>query len=261
MDRLVRAMWNIRFRGKARLLSPLVPREGVRKARVFNTEIELDLSDWVQRMMYLGCFESPETKLLLNYLQPGMTFVDVGANCGYFSYLAFSRLGHSGKVLAIEPDPVLFGELSATIRENHHSEITALNIGLGSQPGDLYLYIPPASFANRTPTMTHVDGWEKTLVPIRTLDDVLDKAQIQQVDVLKLDVEGFENEVLTGGMGALKAGRIRSILCEFNSYWLSRNGTSSDQLWQTLLELGFRPEAPKPEFTPSTLVTEFFIHR
>jgi FkbM family methyltransferase len=261
MDWLVRTMWNLRFRGKARMLSPLVPRTGFRKARVFGTRIDLDLADWVQRMMYMGCYERAETNCVCRYLRPGMTFIDVGANAGYFTYLAAPRLGPSGRIVAIEPDPVLFAKFASAVRDNQHAQVATLNVGLGRVAGELSLFIPPTGTGNRAPTMTPVVGWEEVRVPVRTLDDVLDEMRIEHVDLLKLDVEGFEGEVLAGAARALAASQIRAVLCEFNSYWLGENGTSSDQLWQTLLDFGFRTDASRPAFDAHTTVTELFVRR
>ncbi len=105
--RLVESMVDLlrpyQFRGKARLLSRLVPRTGTRTSRVFGYRVELDLSELIQRMVYLGAFERWESRAVSRYLKPGMCFVDVGANIGYYSLLAARLVGSSGRVFAVEP--------------------------------------------------------------------------------------------------------------------------------------------------------------
>jgi FkbM family methyltransferase len=230
----------------------------VRAARVFGTRVDLDLADYVQRMMYLGCFEREETRLVLHYLQSGMTFVDVGANAGYFTFLAASRVGNAGRVLAIEPDPVLFVKLDGAVRANGLTRVTPLNVGLGRRADELSLFIPPPSHGNRAPTMTPVAGWEEVRVPVRTLDRILEEQRVGVVDILKIDVEGFEAEVLAGALEALTAGRVRAVLCEFNRYWLEQQGTTPERVWQSLLDHGFRATGPALTAADS-VVNGFFV--
>jgi FkbM family methyltransferase len=261
-DLLVRLLRPVWFRGKARLLSAVTPDRGTRAARVFGARIELDLSDYVQRMMYLGCYEPGETRTLLRYLRPGMTVVDVGANAGYFTYLAAARVGRSGRVLAVEPLPPVYRNLAAAVRDNRLDRVTVVNTALGRVAGSLPLFVPPAAHGNCAPTLVPVPGWEPVLVPVRPLDAVLDECAIDRVDLLKLDVEGFEAEVLAGADRALRSGQVRAVLCEFNDWGLRQNGSSPRDLWDVLAEYGFRrpggPAAP-PDFPSGTVETWFLV--
>jgi hypothetical protein len=208
----------LRFRGKGRLLSPLVARKGVRRATVFGSQVELDLSDLIQRLVYLGVYEREETNQVLRYLRPGMTFVDVGANIGYYTLMAASRVGRRGCVISVEPSAYAVDRLS-------------------DREGELRLFIPGPG--NHTPTMLGEDGAPAQIVAVKTLDACLADWQVETIDLLKIDVEGFEPRVLAGAAGALAAGRIRAILCEFNDYWLKRAGTSARGLYESLLANGF----------------------
>jgi hypothetical protein len=84
-DHTIAALRPLRFRGKNRLLGWLLPDKGIREARVFGYRVELDLGDFIQRMVYLGSYERHETGLVARYLRRGMTVVDAGANIGYGS--------------------------------------------------------------------------------------------------------------------------------------------------------------------------------
>ena len=86
----------LRFRGKYRIMNRFLPKEGVRPCDVFGYRMKLDLSDWIQRNIYLGSYEQPQTSHLLAYLKPGMTFVDVGANVGYYTAMAASKIRGGG---------------------------------------------------------------------------------------------------------------------------------------------------------------------
>jgi hypothetical protein len=76
-------------------------------------------------------------------------------------------------------------------------------------------------------------------VPVRKLDDCLDEWQVAHVDLLKIDVEGWEPRVFEGATRALASGRIDAILCEFNEHWLRAVGSSAQALWKMLMGFGF----------------------
>lgn len=98
---------------KHRLLSPLLPSAGYRTARVFGMKMELDLADLIGRAIYLGTYEREETRLVKSVLRPGHTFVDVGANIGYYTALAAAIVGQAGRIISIEPSPICFARLSS----------------------------------------------------------------------------------------------------------------------------------------------------
>jgi predicted methyltransferase len=79
---------------------------------------ELDLKDLIQRDIYWGTFEPNETRLVQEYLRPSMTFLDVGANLGYYTALAASLVGRRGRVIAFEPSPYAFEKLHAMVVNN-----------------------------------------------------------------------------------------------------------------------------------------------
>src|SRR5882762_1728801 len=108
----------LHFRGKARLLNAVVPRSGIKTARVFGSLFELDLADHIQRHIYMGAFEPRETRLAKKHLRPGMTCVDVGANVGYYTALTAQAVGPSGCVVAFEPSPYAFERLHGMIARN-----------------------------------------------------------------------------------------------------------------------------------------------
>src|SRR6202790_3105758 len=169
IGRAIAVIRPFRFRGKYRLLNLVTPNEGIRNARVFGLQFELDLGDWIQRSIYLGTFEPLETRLVAGFLAPGMTVIDVGANVGYYTALAASKVGSKGRIFAIEPGARAFARLENLIAKNH-LPARAFNIGLGEKSGEEHLYQSPDS-RNDTPTMIAHGGFAPTAtVPIRRLD-------------------------------------------------------------------------------------------
>jgi FkbM family methyltransferase len=241
------------FRGKARLLHALCSREGERGARVFGCRVGLDLGDYIQRSIYLGVFEPSESAQVRRYLKPGMTFADVGANVGYYTLLAAAAVGRAGRVLAFEPSPYAFGRLAEAVSRNGLSNVRAVPFGLGEAEGTRLLAMPEAP-GNHTPSMVPRGEGRPLEVAVRRLDDCLAEWRVERVDLMKLDVEGFEPNVVEGALGYITRGRVGALLCEFNSHWLERNGTNSEEFFRRLTGLGFRPAGRPPRFAETATI-------
>lgn len=222
------------------MLHGLCPKEGEQEALVFGYRLSLDRRDYIQRSIYLGTFEPFETAQVKSYLKAGMIFVDVGANVGYYTLMAASLVGSTGCVLAFEPSAYAFGRLQQTIARNNLAQVQAIHAGLGDTNGESLLFVS-AGKDNHTPSMVPNAGGKPVPVPVRRLDDYLAEHGVDHVDFMKIDVEGFEPNVIRGAGKYLEQRKIRAILCEFNTHWLSANKSSAPALCQLLIDSGFRP--------------------
>lgn len=247
------------FKGKARLLRRLVPAQGIRSARVHGYRMELDLGEHIQRMIYLGAYERHETRWIRRQLRAGMTFVDIGANVGYFTLLAAGVVGRSGRVIAIEPSDPAADKLEKVVVDNRLTWVNVERYGLGRMEGEQKLSQP--SPHNHTPSMIGKPDRPGRKVRVRALDDCLADWQLQTIDLLKMDVEGFEPEVIAGASDCLQSGRVRNILCEFNDSWLRQNGSSGEQLYKQLLDFGFLDVDGDPPPMTGQTHNRRFVHR
>ncbi len=239
VDYVIKSSRRFHFRGKARLLSRVVPRQGGVQAQIFGSAFDLDLSDFIQRQMYLGTYEALEGRLVRAHLRPGMTFVDVGANVGYYTALAAECVTSNGRVISFEPSPYAFERLSLMVSNNSLPQVQAVRAGLSDAAGQLNLYVNLTA-GNHAPTLIEHEGASRTIVQVSTLDEEARRLGVEYIDLLKIDVEGYEARVLKGASKLLADRRIRAVLCEFNEYWLRRAGCSSEQLHQSLAAYGFR---------------------
>jgi FkbM family methyltransferase len=247
IEAFINLMRPVSFRGKLRLFSPLVPRYGERVCKLFGSTVKLNLADDMQRWIYLGTFENINIPLVRQCLKPGGTFVDAGANIGFFTLLAASIVGPSGKVIAFEPNPSACAALAETIEANKLAQVAIHQIGLSDTDGWAELHVPPSDKRNDNATMVGgAPGWTATRVRVGQLDLWLDQAGVSAVDLLKIDVEGHEPSVLRGAQQALAAGRIRSILIELNDPALRDAGSSAREIFDHLLSLGFRDSRGLP---------------
>ncbi len=253
---IIRAFRPIWFRGKGRLFNAIFPHHGVYKETIHGATFELDLKDHIQRNVFLGAYEPKETTYLKSLLKPGMTFVDIGANIGYFSALASSLVGENGKVFSFEPSPYAFAKLKKMADSTPFQNIRTYPIALSDTPGQLKLPVPQEG--NHTPSFLDKTNSNQVSVDVQRLDVCLSSEKISEIDLLKIDVEGFELKALKGAENLFKSRKIKNIICEFNEYWLREAGTSSNELLQFLMDNDFDLRSPKPNFRPHGVENLYF---
>ncbi len=130
-------------------------------------------------------------------LKSGDTVIDAGAHIGSFTVMAAGEVGPSGRVVSLEPSNQNFEMLDRNVRSNHLTNVNILKLAAGSAEGTgelkLYNRLGGNSFYVRKVPQT---GSEH--VKITTLDSVFQQLKLARVDFVKIDVEGYELEVLTG---------------------------------------------------------------
>ena len=202
-----------------------------------------DLRDSIAReVCFTGRYEPQETLLVQGILKPGMSFMDVGANWGYFTLLAAHQVGSGGRVVSLEPDPRLFPVLAGNIAMNHLSQAIALRVAAGSEPGWLTL----AGFDEATGNfgLSRVVGSNHENGPLfqvtaRPLDAILQEMGLETVDLLKMDIEGAEGLALHGLEQSLAQRRVRRILLELHPAELAQQGQHPSELIRELRQFGF----------------------
>jgi FkbM family methyltransferase len=190
-----------------------------------------------------GSFEPNEFVFIANFLEPGMTFVDVGANDGAYTVFAAGRVGARGRVVAIEPSSREFQRLTANIELNQLRNVTAVQAAAGEASGTTSLAI--AEFGhegqNTVGTMVvnpKVGTARLEEVATRRLDDILVGAEFDRVDFVKIDVEGSEPRVLAGAQEVL--ARHRPVLqLELEPDWLARQKSSPEEVFRQLDVSGY----------------------
>jgi FkbM family methyltransferase len=158
-----------------------------------------------------GYYEKPTSMFILNNLKEGQTFVDIGANIGYYSLLASSIVGESGEVYSFEAMPSTFERMKINFMLNHFRNITAVPIALWHEEMHLPLYV--SSESDGLSSLFPYSFKETLTIEATTLDLSLPS---KNLDLVKIDVEGSESNVLRGSRAALEEGRIGNIIIEWN---------------------------------------------
>jgi FkbM family methyltransferase len=250
----------VKFRGKGRILTTICPKQGELTIPLFGYDFACDLSEGIQRHIFLFNYDEHAEQFIRTHLQPGDTFLDIGANVGFYSLLAASIVGATGRVIAVEPNPKTYSKLKTTIETNNIKNIVLLNIALGKERGSLDLYSHPES-SNDTATMVAHDATETVKVEVFPLDEVASSHGIDTFDYLKIDVDGFEPDIFAGAKTLLAEGKIRMIQSEFCDYWLRENGSDPESLHHLLTEAGFEDLEGAPKFLKDCNVDRFLIKR
>ena len=202
--------------------------------------------------IYAGLHEFQDMAFLLHFLKEGDLFVDIGANVGAYTVLA-SRC-KKAKTICFEPTPETFKNLSKNISINTiNSLVDAKNMALGSVEGK-------ALFTCDLDTVNHVvqngDNENSIEVDVSTLDSVLSGLYPL---LIKMDVEGFETEVIKGGNETLKSDSLKAIIIELNGSGL-RYGFDEKWIHEQLIDLGFNPYLYEPFSRKLILQKHFGTH-
>jgi FkbM family methyltransferase len=177
------------------------------------------------------------TKWIKINARRGDVVLDIGANQGLFAVAASNAVGPSGMVHAFEPDKDLAGCIWKTIRKNKIHNIKVHEIALGVKSEGLKLYKNPYNSGdNRLTTKTSDSGHSLLTVPVERLDNL---SEIQKVDLVKIDVQGWELSVLQGMMDKMKNNLKAKILFEFWPHGMKIAGFDPLELIFYMIENGY----------------------
>ena len=140
--------------------------------------------------------EPRATKLLAGFLKPGMTVIDIGSNLGYYALLESRLVGDSGTVVALEPVPQNAELCKQNIRVNRCSNVVFREAAIGPYNGTLPLHLSEKSNWHTL----HEVHWSTAdiFVPICTLDSLVSELSLNRVDLVRMDLEGYETVVING---------------------------------------------------------------
>jgi len=189
-----------------------------------------------RQIYYTGTYEQGTLSIIKSILASGDTFVDIGANIGLMSIIASTAVGESGQVYSFEPNPETHNILKRNISINNLNNVILSSYAVGAQEGEGLIY----------------DLWDKnrgsaTLVPQEGQSDghkVLIKPLIQlipnwaEIDLIKIDVEGFEIEVLKGLKEVMISNNPPKLIVECSDRRANKEGLPSSEIFTTIIQTG-----------------------
>lgn len=199
------------------------------------------LSNFGDRLLTAGGYEPEMTDSLKRILKNGDTFLDIGANEGYFSILASRYVGKTGKVICIEPQSRLQCIIIKNIEENKSENIEVFQRAISDSNGTAVLYLSPdmntgsSGLFRTTKYRTLVEN-----VPLTTLSQFLGDLNIKKINLMKIDVEGFEYEIILGSKSVFEEGIVDNIALELHPTTLAKRGKSDLDIMDFLKGCGYK---------------------
>jgi FkbM family methyltransferase len=165
---------------------------------------------------YHGTYERGFIDFLYNNLKKGDVFIDIGSNIGLISIVASDIVTNIGLVCAFEPHPTIFKVLQKNINLNNLENIHCFNYGLGDVNSEMMLY-PNIDINNGASSLIKSNSiTEGIKVNVRRLDNFIVENKIPNPSFVKIDVEGFEFEVLKGMQSLLNSDNPPILIVEYS---------------------------------------------
>lgn len=181
--------------------------------------------------------DPPLTRALTEFLEPGDTFVDIGSHIGYYALLALAKVGPAGQVIAFEPHPETFPILRQNAKATGAGNFRIVNCALAARTGVARLHLHDGDEGRSS--LFPIRGMDRAVeVNVITLDSVMDTLPFGRVGMMKIDVEGMEEEVLKGASRFLTEVRPRNIVFEVLNAKPRRNSVDKRIRW-ALSSLGY----------------------
>lgn len=226
---------------------------------IFGVEVAGNTKDFIQRhLFYFGVWEPNLTEFLRKRLCVGDTFVDVGANIGYFALLASRLVGTEGKVIAIEASPSIFARLLDNLQRNKTTtNVHPINVAVSNRNGTVNIYQSSSSEFNIG--MTSIVESEGALieceVPSRPLDSLLTPKDLANARVVKIDVEGAEWLVINGMLNILREARSDlEVVVELNPDSLRQHGKTVEDVCEIFGTYGFFPYSIENDYSENSYI-------
>lgn len=203
--------------------------------RMFSTSFERWLYLQMHRWRLMG---SEERAFLEAAVRPGMRILDIGSNLGLYSVMIARQAGESGRIICFEPDSLLHAALVRNLAANGLAQVETHAVALGAAPAELEFHRSIINSGdNHLGTEKLSLFRRRALIRVVRLDDYLPGLEL---DLIKLDVQGWELNVLRGMRATLARNPGLQLYFEFSDLVRVRSGSSWQELIAFLREAEFR---------------------
>jgi FkbM family methyltransferase len=181
--------------------------DDVLRARVQGSKMYLNPRDvGISKELAIYKVHEPlATSVLRQIVTDGMVIIDIGANIGYYALIEAQGVGEGGRVLALEPVESNYALLVRNIRLNHYDNTTPIQVAIGDYTGKAKMYLSGKSNCHSIVRRSSSD--ESSEVDIMTLDRFVDAHGLTSVELVRMDIEGYEFTALDGMIGTLREFR------------------------------------------------------
>lgn len=205
---------------------------------------KLGVNRWISGLLYGGDYEARYDERLSGLIRPGDCVWDIGANVGYYTKAFAGRVGEEGRVYAFEPSPQNYDRLVDAC--SGLANVTPVRHAAGCRDGEVLTLIQGEDDLGATSRIGAAQSGHGAEVTVRSGDGIVADNLASPPNIIKIDVEGFEWEVLQGMPQVLANRSLRGIGIEIHFGILSKRGLKSapKQIEDLLRQVGFEVEWP-----------------
>jgi len=189
-----------------------------------------------------GVYEPEMVRVLQQHLQAGDCFVDIGANEAYFSVISAAIVGNEGRVLALEPQSRLQPVIEKNLQLNRYQDRVKLIMGAaGAESGNMDLYLTPDVNSGASGLLNITRYRLKTeSVKVFNLAELMTQNGIDQIDLLKMDIEGGEYQAIFGSRELFIEKKVKTFALELHPAHLSLQNKDAQDIVDFLEQCGYR---------------------
>jgi len=182
-------------------------------------------------------------KIFYDNINEGEVIIDCGANIGEYSLLACKKVGPTGKVIAIEPSQKIIEDLKKNFQLNNFKNFEILDVAVSNKKGFTTLYEHGISeLSSLDPNLLEKPTTNKVHIQVETLDDIIFSRGLKMVNLLKIDIDGYEFEAILGCKNSFKDKKIKKILCEVHYRLLNKRKLDENKIYSLLKDNSFAIE-------------------
>lgn len=192
-------------------------------------------------LVFIGTYEQPTQEILASSIREGNVCIDVGANEGYFTCLMAKLVGKTGTIFAIEPQFRLLPIIFRNLNENSCFNAIVFNFCLSHEPSEqLFINLWPEVNTGAS-SLARYYRWGSSVQETYafSLDYLLENKNIEAVDFIKIDVEGYEYEVVCGMRNSLAKGKIKTVALDYHKIILESRGINPLDIHQAFSQAGY----------------------
>ena len=203
--------------------------------------LRLNLYDHIQKQLFWhGAYEFEEMNLLIKFLNKGDSFIDIGANIGYFSLHAAQVVEQSGTVWSFEPASLIFKQLQQHIEMNKFINIKPVQKGVSDKNLKSVLYLSSNENFGSTGLQPGDEfSGETENISLVKIDDFAIEQNMKNISAVKIDVEGHETQVLRGMQQILNEYK-PALLIEIIASQLLLHNNAVEDIYEQLYALGYQ---------------------
>ena len=193
----------------------------------------------VSGAIFFNIYEKSESHFIKSICYEGMNILDIGANIGYYTALFSQLAGERGSVIAIEPDLESYKYLSKSINSFNYKNVLSFRLAASDIKQKLPLFISKENRGDNRLYSTN-EKRNSIMVDCLTVDELLEENKIENLDLIKIDVQGYEPKVLKGMLNIVRSSKKLILLSEFWPKGILQAGESPKEFLTMLRKMQFQ---------------------